>query len=157
MYSTLWPATGDPLDALVLVDEPIFLACLIIARPVAAHRLRDEAGDDAKRLCVPVGQPAWEQAHDPDDLPRPLPDEIAHCFAVYKTLESGKGTTANGWDDRATAVQELQEARRRGRPDLIDDVTTNPARASTRRTGGRRSRLGRGPTPRPRSRRVSWG
>jgi inorganic pyrophosphatase len=64
-------------------------------------------------MCVPVAEPAWEQAQDLDDLPQPLLDEIAHFFAVYKTPEPGKGTTASGWDDRATAVQELQEARRR--------------------------------------------
>ena len=48
---------GDLLDALVLVDEPTFPGCLIIARPVAVYRLRDEAGEDAKLVCVPIGEP----------------------------------------------------------------------------------------------------
>jgi inorganic pyrophosphatase len=104
---------GDPLDALVLVAEPTFPGCLIIARLVAVYGMRDEAGEDAKLLCVPVGEPAWGQAHDLDDLPNPLLDEIAHFFAVYKTLEPGKGTTASGWGDRTAALEELAEARRR--------------------------------------------
>jgi inorganic pyrophosphatase len=104
---------GDPLDALVLVDEPTFPGCLIIARPVAIYRLRDEAGEDAKLVCVPIGEPAWDRAHDLDDLPQPLLDEIAHFFAVYKTLEPGKGTTATGWDGRAAALRELEDARAR--------------------------------------------
>jgi inorganic pyrophosphatase len=104
---------GDPLDALVLVDEPTFPGCLIIGRPVAIYRLRDEAGEDAKLVCVPVGEPAWDHAQDLEDLPEALLDEIAHFFAVYKTLEPGKGTTATGWDDRTAALKELTEARRR--------------------------------------------
>jgi inorganic pyrophosphatase len=104
---------GDPLDALVLVDEPTFPGCLIIARPVAVYRLRDEGGEDAKLVCVPVGEPAWGQVQDLEDLPRPLLDEIAHFFAVYKTLEPGKGTSASGWAGRAAALEELAEARRR--------------------------------------------
>jgi inorganic pyrophosphatase len=119
---------GDPLDALVLVDEPTFPGCLIIARPVAVYRLRDEAGEDAKLVCVPIGEPAWDQAHDLDDLPQPLLDEIAHFFAVYKTLEPGKGTTATGWDGRAAALRELEDARGRAAADL-------PAARQGRQTG----------------------
>jgi inorganic pyrophosphatase len=130
---------GDPLDALVLVEEPTFPGCLIIARPVAVYRLRDEAGDDAKLLCVPVGEPAWDHAQDLDDLPEALLDEIAHFFAVYKTLEPGKGTTASGWDDRAAAVQELQEARRRA-------AASGPSAGRGRRIKPSTDREGNDPT-----------
>ena len=120
----------DPpvLDALVLVDEPTFPGCLIIARPVAVYRLRDEAGEDAKLVCVPVGEPAWDHAQDLDDLPEALLDEIAHFFAVYKTLEPGKGTTASGWEDRAAVLQELQDARGRA-------AANQPAASQGRQTG----------------------
>jgi inorganic pyrophosphatase len=94
---------GDPLDALVLVDEPTFPGCLIIARPVAVYRLRDEAGDDAKLLCVPVGEPAWDHAQDLDDLPEALLDEIAHSFAVYKTLRRFRDCARNRWPLRGSS------------------------------------------------------
>jgi inorganic pyrophosphatase len=129
---------GDPLDALVLVDEPTFPGCLIIARPVAIYRLRDEAGEDAKLVCVPIGEPTWAQAHDLSDLPESLLDEIAHFFAVYKTLEPGKGTTADGWADRAAALKELAEARRRA-------ATSDPAASRGRRSEPRRHADGRDP------------
>ena len=49
---------GDPLDALVLLEEPTFPGCLIRARPLGMFRMTDEAGGDDKVLCVPVDRPA---------------------------------------------------------------------------------------------------
>ena len=44
---------GDPLDALVLLDEPTWPGCLVRARPIGMFRMKDEAGGDDKVLCVP--------------------------------------------------------------------------------------------------------
>ena len=52
---------GDPLDALVLLDEPTFPGCLIRVRALGMFRMTDEAGPDEKLLCVAVGDP--RQAH----------------------------------------------------------------------------------------------
>jgi len=48
---------GDPLDALVLLDEPTFPGCLVRARPIGMFHMRDEAGGDDKILCIPAGDP----------------------------------------------------------------------------------------------------
>src|SRR5437868_10713484 len=48
---------GDPLDALVLLEEPTFPGCLIRCRALGMFRIRDEAGGDDKGLCVPTGDP----------------------------------------------------------------------------------------------------
>ena len=47
----------DPLDALVLGDEPTFPGCHCWARPVAVFLMADEAGPDAKVLFVPDPDP----------------------------------------------------------------------------------------------------
>jgi hypothetical protein len=52
---------GDPLDALVLLDEPTFPGCLITCRAIGMFRMTDEAGPDEKLLCVVSGDP--RQAH----------------------------------------------------------------------------------------------
>ena len=52
---------GDPLDALVLLEEPTFPGCLVRVRPIGMFHMRDEAGGDDKILCVPAGDP--RQAH----------------------------------------------------------------------------------------------
>jgi len=41
------------------------------------------------------------------------PNEVAHCFAIYKELEPGKGTGAGGWADRFAAETTVTESRRR--------------------------------------------
>ena len=45
---------GDPLDALVLVQEPTFPGCLIRSRAIGMFRMKDEKGGDDKVLCVPA-------------------------------------------------------------------------------------------------------
>ena len=46
---------GDPLDALILLEDPTFPGCHVRVRPVAVLEMSDEAGRDLKVLCVAVG------------------------------------------------------------------------------------------------------
>ena len=41
---------GDPLDALVLIQEPTFPGCLVRARAIGMYRMTDEKGPDDKVL-----------------------------------------------------------------------------------------------------------
>ena len=101
---------GDPMRALVLLDEPTFPGCLIRVRPVALFDMSDENGPDAKLLTVPATDPRWDRIQDIEDLDQHLLAEISHFFTVYKTLEPGKGSTVGGWRDRAAAEAELHNA-----------------------------------------------
>ncbi len=49
---------GDPLDALVLLEEPTFPGCLITCRVIGMFQMHDEKGADNKVLCVPATGPA---------------------------------------------------------------------------------------------------
>ena len=104
---------GDPLDALVLLDEPTFPGCRIRARPVAVFWMRDEKGPDAKVLCVPATDPRWAHIRDIGDLPGHLLDEIRHFFEVYKDLEPGKSTEPRGWEGAAAAWAAVEDATER--------------------------------------------
>jgi inorganic pyrophosphatase len=104
---------GDPLDALVLLDEPTFPGCHIRARPVGVFRMNDEQGIDAKVLCVPSTDPRSDDVADLDDLSPHLLSEIAHFFEVYKELEPGKGTDVGEWEGTKAAARVVQDARRR--------------------------------------------
>jgi inorganic pyrophosphatase len=106
---------GDPLDALVLLEEPTFPGCHIHARPVGVFIMRDEAGQDAKVLCVPATDPRVENVEDLKDLPDYELNEIAHFFAIYKALEPGKNTDVHGWQGRAVAEDVIESALRRFR------------------------------------------
>src|SRR5579875_320007 len=94
---------GDPLDVMVLLEEPTFPGCHIHVRPVGVFRMSDEKGVDDKILAVPSSDPRWTPVADLQDLAEHLTDEIGHFFAVYKDLEPGKGTNLIGWEGAAEA------------------------------------------------------
>jgi len=104
---------GDPLDALVLLDEPTFPGCHIRARVVGVFLMTDEKGRDAKVLAVPATDPRWAHVNDLADLPAFQLAEISHFFEVYKSLEPGKGAEIEGWRDASVAVGEIEAARSR--------------------------------------------
>ena len=108
---------GDPLDALVLLDEPTFPGCHIRARPIGVFWMSDEKGPDAKVLTVPSTDPRWAGITEIDDLPAHLLDEIAHFFEVYKALEPNKRTDVSEWQGRTEAERAITEAQARYRPE----------------------------------------
>ena len=104
---------GDPLDAMVILDEPTFPGCRVRARPVAVFWMRDEKGPDAKLLCVVASDPRWATVEDMGDLPEHLLAEIGHFFDVYKQLEPDKGTETRGWEGRDAAEWAIEDSRTR--------------------------------------------
>jgi inorganic pyrophosphatase len=101
---------GDPLDALVLLEEPTFPGCLVLARPVGVFWMNDEHGPDAKILAVPARDPRYATTRDLPDVPGHLLAEIGQFFDIYKELEPGKSTDVRGWQDRAAAETVIDEA-----------------------------------------------
>jgi inorganic pyrophosphatase len=104
---------GDPLDALVLLEDPTFPGVWVEARPVGVMWMQDEAGPDAKILCVPPNEPRWEDTNDLSDLPPSLLAEIENFFDMYKILEPGKTATTHGFEGRDAAWQEIMASRGR--------------------------------------------
>lgn len=102
---------GDPLDALVLLEESTFPGCRIKGRPVGVFWMTDEAGPDAKILAVPEGDPRWNHIRDIDDVPEHLRSEILHFFSIYKDLEPSKTAIVEEWHDRSEAWAEIDAAR----------------------------------------------
>ncbi len=103
---------GDPLDVLVLLDEPTFPGCHIRVRPVGVFWMADEAGPDAKVLCVPANDPRSSRIRDLADLPEFLLAEIEHFFVVYKDVEPGKSVETRGWEGAEAANAAVEAARR---------------------------------------------
>src|SRR5919197_1903032 len=50
---------GDPLDVLILVEEPTFPGCRVRVRPIGVLLMQDEKGVDEKLLGVPVADPRF--------------------------------------------------------------------------------------------------
>jgi inorganic pyrophosphatase len=104
---------GDPLDALVLLDEPTFPGCLITARVIGMFHMTDEKGADDKILCVPAQDPRWDHLRDIHHVAEFERLEIQHFFEVYKDLEPGKSVEGARWADRAAAEAEVERSRQR--------------------------------------------
>ncbi|HVJ96907.1 MAG TPA: inorganic diphosphatase [Acidimicrobiia bacterium] len=102
---------GDPLDALVLLPEPTFAGCHVMARPVAVFWMSDEKGDDAKVLCVPSHDPRWDNVRDIGDVDTHLLAEVEHFFEFYKRIEPGKETETRGWEGADVAERAILEAK----------------------------------------------
>jgi inorganic pyrophosphatase len=104
---------GDPLDALVLLEDPVFPGIWVQARPLGVLYMTDEAGDDEKIICVPPREPRWNDVQDLSDLTPQLVEEIQHFFEVYKALEPGKSASTGGIAGREAAWKVIEEARAR--------------------------------------------
>ncbi len=104
---------SDPLDALVLVQEPTFPGCLIRSRAIGMFRMTDEKGGDDKVLCVPAEDPRSEHLRDIHHLNEFYRLEIQHFFEVYKDLEPGKSVEGATWVGRVEAEAEIVRSRKR--------------------------------------------
>ncbi|BAY33777.1 inorganic pyrophosphatase [Tolypothrix tenuis PCC 7101] len=89
---------GDPLDGMVIIDEPTFPGCIIAARPIGFLEMIDGGDRDEKILCVPDKDPRYAQVQSLKDVPSHRLDEIAEFFRSYKNLEK-KVTEILGWQD----------------------------------------------------------
>ena len=101
---------GDPLDALVLLPEPVYPGVIIESRPVGMFQMTDEAGGDDKILCVPAGDPRFDHVTDIGDVASFELQTIKHFFVHYKELEPGKYVQAADWADRQAAEAEVQRS-----------------------------------------------
>ncbi len=77
----------DPLDALVLGQEPVHPLSIVEARAIGVMRMRDEKGIDDKIIAVSVRDPAVNHYHDQSELPLHVMREAKRFFEDYKILE----------------------------------------------------------------------
>jgi inorganic pyrophosphatase len=110
-------ADGDPLDILVMVNEPTFSGCLIEARVVGMFRMKDKGYDDFKVLGVPNDDPLFGHVKRLEDVPPHFLREVEHFFGTYKQLE-GAVTESLGWIAADAATQEVRDSVDRFRQSL---------------------------------------
>jgi len=89
---------GDPLDGMVIMDQPTFPGCVIASRPIGMLEMIDGGDRDEKILCVPTEDPRYANVSALSDIASHRLDEIAEFFRTYKNLEK-KVTEILGWKD----------------------------------------------------------
>jgi inorganic pyrophosphatase len=103
----------DPLDILVLLEDPTFPGCWVTARPVGLLWMEDEKGHDAKIICVEPNEPRYRDVTDLTDVQPELLAEIKNFFDMYKTLEPGKESKTGDYLGREAAWTEIRACQER--------------------------------------------
>ncbi|GAB1421349.1 inorganic diphosphatase [Anaerolineales bacterium] len=95
----------DPMDVLVMMDDPVYPGVLLSARPLGMFKMIDGGDADYKILAVAVNDPHYSDYHDLNDVPAHFLREVQHFFKVYKELQ-GQEVEIVGW----VGLEEAKEA-----------------------------------------------
>lgn len=79
---------GDPLDVLVLGNEPVVPMAIMVARPIGVMHMADEGQSDDKIIAVHVHDPAFTEITELEQLSAHTALEIRRFFQDYKVLEN---------------------------------------------------------------------
>jgi len=112
----------DPLDVLVLSQEPVVPGCVMKARPVGMLRMIDSGQEDIKVIAVHANDPIFCTYTDISQLPPHTLREIRHFFEIYKELEkTGQVVVEDfrGRIDAHAAIRDASRAYQRFRPELL--------------------------------------
>jgi inorganic pyrophosphatase len=106
---------GDPLDVLVLGQEPVQPLTIVEARAIGVMPMRDDKGIDDKILAVAINDPAVVDYTSRDQLPRHVEREIGRFFTDYKVLENKKSEVGEfgGPEDAIRKIHEALDLYRR--------------------------------------------
>lgn len=149
---------GDPLDILVLTNEPTFTGCVVNVRPVGIFKMLDKGEPDDKILCVATHSPYFGHIHELSDVPPHFLREVAHFFAVYKDLE-GSRTLALGWDSATEAKRRVvhaldlykREFQRKPKPvkplldESAEDAEAAPAKSAVKKSAAAKPKAAKAP------------
>jgi inorganic pyrophosphatase len=123
---------NDPLDVLVLCQEPVAPLTLVNARAIGLMTMLDMGKRDHKILAVAVDDPEYNGFREADELPGHRLHMLRRFFQDYKTLE-GKAVEVDEFQPVAATAPVIEDAlarysalRRRGFKGGYEDVVPRP-------------------------------
>jgi inorganic pyrophosphatase len=103
---------GDPLDVLVLMDEPAFVGCLVLSRLIGVIRADQTEDQETTRndrlIAVAAASRHHSDIHSLDQINENLVREIEHFFISYNTIK-GKEFKPRGQFGPERARQLVEE------------------------------------------------
>lgn len=100
---------SDPLDVLVLGQEPVVPLAIMRARPIGVMKMLDQGAADDKIIAVHADDPEFATYNSISELPPHRLKEISRFFEDYKVLEN-KTVRIEGFLDRAEALEVVKAA-----------------------------------------------
>lgn len=111
------PATlcddGDPLDALLIIDESVPHGTVVPSRPIGVLYFEDDGEMDEKLIVVPVDDISKDHIKELDDLGEAFKKNVEHFYSHYKDWKKdwrGVDGRLHGWGDAAAAQQVIRES-----------------------------------------------
>ena len=105
---------GDPVDVLLLMDEPVFTGCIVRARLIGVMEAQQKEDGKSERndrlLAVACDSKDHERVRRVKDLDKHLLEEIEHFFVSYHQL-TGTRFKILGYRDVPAAKRLLQRSR----------------------------------------------
>lgn len=88
---------GDPLDVLILMDEPAFVGCLVVSRLIGVIEAEQTELDgkttrNDRLIAVAAKSPTHDEIKSINDLDPTLVDQIEHFFTSYNEAKGKKFT-----------------------------------------------------------------
>jgi inorganic pyrophosphatase len=99
----------DPLDVLVLCQEPVAPLTLVAARAIGLMTMIDSGKRDHKILAVALKDPEYANFTEAAQLPAHRLAILRRFFQDYKTLE-GKAVEVDEMEPHARALPVIEEA-----------------------------------------------
>lgn len=103
---------GDPLDILVISDNPTFPGCIVPARVLGYLEMLDGGKTDYKLISVVDCDPRYAEINELDQLPSFILKEITNFFDNYKILQ-GVQVETGAFHGRPEAERVIEECRKR--------------------------------------------
>lgn len=105
----------DPLDVLVLMQEPVYPLTLVRARAIGGFLMRDDKGIDDKIVAVAIDDPAFNHYRSHTELAPHIVRELMRFFRDYKVLENKEVEveTMYGVDRALEVIQEAVDGYRK--------------------------------------------
>jgi inorganic pyrophosphatase len=100
----------DPLDILVLTQEPVTPGCVMKANPVGMLRMIDQDMEDIKIIATHTDDPMYSSYTDISQLPPHVLREIRHFFEIYKELEKAKRPVVEDFRGRIDAHRAIRDS-----------------------------------------------
>lgn len=107
---------GDPLDALLIIDESVPHGVVVPSRPIGVLKMVDDGEGDEKLIVVPADDVSKDHIKDLSDLGENFPKAIEHFYSHYKDWKKnwkGAEVSFNGWGDSAEALQVVRDSQAR--------------------------------------------
>lgn len=104
---------GDPLDALLIIDESVPHGVVVPSRPIGVLYFEDDGEMDEKLIVVPADDVSKDHIKDLDDLGENFKHALEHFYSHYKDWKknwSGVDGKLHGWGDAAAALKVVDEA-----------------------------------------------